>query len=76
MCNSHEGDKLTVNGVDCVMVEPDIDYYRDLAAHTIFEVVPNGLTHTLSDPAEVYVLRWIAGRTAGIPEFAPLYTIT
>ena len=72
----HEGDKLTVSGVDCVMVEPDIDYYRDLAAHTIVEVIPNGLTHTLTDPAEVYVLRWIAGRTAGIPEFAPLYTIT
>jgi len=72
----HENDKLNLNGVDCVMVEPDIDYYRDLAAHTILEVIPNGLTHTLTDPAEVYVLRWIAGRTAGIPEFAPLYTIT
>jgi hypothetical protein len=47
-----------------------------LAAHTILEIIPNGLTHTLTDPAEVYVLRWIAGRTAGIPEFAPLYTIT
>jgi hypothetical protein len=72
----HENDKLALNGVDCVMLEPDIDYYRDLAAHTILEVIPNGLTHTLTDPAEVYVLRWIAGRTAGIPEFAPLYTIT
>jgi hypothetical protein len=25
---------------------------------------------------EVYGLRWIAGQTAGIPEFDPLYTIT
>ena len=72
----HENDKTTINGVNCVMVEPDIDYYRDLGAHTIFEVVPNGLTHTLTDPAQVYVLRWIAGRTAGVPEFAPIYTIT
>jgi hypothetical protein len=72
----HENDKLTVNGVGCVMVEPDIDYYRDLAAHTILEVIPNGLTHTLTNPTEVYVLRWIAGRTAGIPDFAPIYTIT
>jgi hypothetical protein len=72
----HENDKLNLNGVDCVMLETDIDYYRDLAAHTILEVIPNGLTHTLTDPADVYVLRWIAGRTAGIPEFAPLYTIT
>jgi len=72
----HENEKLVVNGVNCTMVEPDIDYYRDLAAHTILEVIPNGLTHTLTNPTEVYVLRWIAGRTAGIPEFAPLYTIT
>jgi hypothetical protein len=72
----HENDKLTVNGVACVMVEPDIDYYRDPAAHAILEVIPNGLTHSLTNPAEVYVLRWIAGRTAGIPEFAPIYTIT
>jgi hypothetical protein len=72
----HENDKLTVNGVDCVMLELDIDYYRDLAAHAILGVIPNGLTHTLTNPTEVYVLRWIVGRTAGIPDFAPLYTIT
>jgi hypothetical protein len=72
----HENDKTVINGVNCVMVEPDIDYYRDLGAHTIFEVIPNGLTHSLTDPAQVYVLRWIAGRTAGVPEFAPIYTIT
>jgi hypothetical protein len=71
----HEGDKLTIDGVDCVMIEPDIDYYRDPAAHIILEVIPNALTHTLTEPAEVYVLRWIAGQTAGIPEFDPLYTI-
>ena len=71
----HEGEKTTINGVNCVMVEPDIDYYRDPAAHALLEVLPNALTHTLTDPAEVYVLRWIAGQTAGIPEFRPLYTI-
>jgi hypothetical protein len=72
----HENEKTVINGVNCTMVEPDIDYYRDLGAHTIFEVIPNGLTHSLTDPAQVYVLRWIAGRTAGIPEFAPLYSLT
>jgi hypothetical protein len=71
----HEGEKTTINDVNCVMVEPDIDYYRDPAAHALLEVLPNALTHTLTDPAEVYVLRWIAGQTAGIPEFRPLYTI-
>ena len=72
----HENEKTVIGGVDCVMVEPDIDYYQDLGAHTIFEVVPNALTHSLTDPTEVYVLRWIAGQTAGIPEFAPIYTLT
>ena len=72
----HENDTTIIDGINCVMVEPDIDYYRDLAAHTIFEVIPNTLTNTLTDPTEVYVLRWIAGQTAGVPEFAPLYTIT
>jgi hypothetical protein len=50
--------------------------YRDPLAHVLLEVIPNALTHTLTDPTEVYVLRWIAGQTAGIREFAPLYTIT
>ena len=58
------------------MVEPEIHYYQDLGAHAIFEVIPNALTHSLTDPAEVYVIRWIAGQTAGVPEFAPMYTIT
>ncbi|HMD20406.1 MAG TPA: hypothetical protein VKH40_08795 [Alloacidobacterium sp.] len=71
----HENDKMTIDGVDCVMIEPDMDYYKDPAAHILLEVLPNALTHTLTEPAEVYVLRWIAGQTAGIPEFDPLYTI-
>jgi hypothetical protein len=33
------------------------------------------ITHGLTDPKKVYVLRWIAGRHAGVPEFAPPYTI-
>jgi hypothetical protein len=72
----HENNTQVINDVNCVMVEPDIDYYRDLLAHTILEVIPNALDNSLTDPAQVYVLRWIAGQTAGIPEFAPLYTIT
>jgi len=57
-----------------VLVEPDIDYYRDPAAHLLLEVAVNALGH-LTDPSMVYVLRWIAGRHAGIPAFDPLYTI-
>lgn len=72
----HENDKQKIGGVDCVMLEPDMDYYRDPLAHIILEVIPNGLTHALTDPVEVYVLRWMAGRMAGVAEFAPLYTVT
>jgi dihydrofolate reductase len=50
------------------MVEPDIDYYKDLGAHAIYEVVPNAITHSLTDPTDVYVLRWMAGHQAGVPE--------
>ena len=72
----HENDLQNISGVDCVTLEVDIDYFRDPLAHAILEVVPHGLTHALTDPIEVYVLRWIAGRMAGVPEFAPLYIVT
>jgi hypothetical protein len=69
-------DTKTINGVKCVTLEPDIDYFRDPGAHLILELIVNGLTHSLTDPAEVYILRWVAGQHAGVPQFAPLYTLT
>ena len=57
-------------------VEPGVDYFSDLTAHTLLEVVSNAITYGLIDPKQVYVLRWIAGKHAGVPEFAPSYTIT
>lgn len=72
----HEKDKKRIDGIDCIKVEPDIDYFKDLGAHAILEVIPNAITHGLTDPKQVYVLRWIAGRHAGVPEFAPPYTIS
>ncbi len=72
----HEGEKKQIDGINCVMIEPDIDYYKDLGAHFLLEVVVNAVSHTLTDPKQVYVLRWIAGRHAGVPEFNPPYTIT
>lgn len=71
----HESDTRTIDGVDCVKVEPDIDYYKDPAAHALLEVVPNHITGGLSNPEQIYALRWIAGQTAGLPEFDPTYTI-
>jgi hypothetical protein len=71
----HENTTKKIGGVQCIRVEPDIDYYQDVAAHTLLEVIPNALSHGLTDPQMVYVLRWIAGRHAGIPEFDPSYVL-
>lgn len=71
----HEDDTQVIDGTECVVVEPDIDYFKDLLAHALLEVLVNGIAGTLTDPKEVYVLRWIAGRRAGVPEFNPPYTI-
>jgi hypothetical protein len=71
----HEKDTKTIDGVQCIKIEPDIDYFQDIAAHTLLEVIPNSISHGLTDPKKIYVLRWIAGRHAGVPEFDPPYTI-
>jgi hypothetical protein len=52
-----------------------MDYYKDLANHALLEVIPNAITGGLTNPEMIYVLRWIAGRRAGIPDFNPPYTI-
>jgi len=72
----HENDKKKIEGELCVKVESDIDYYKDLGAHALLEVFHNKLTNSLTDPAQVYVLRWMAGKQAGIPEFNPPYRLT
>jgi hypothetical protein len=71
----HENDTAVIDGLQCIEIEPDIDYYKDLLAHALLEAFPNALTGGLSNPETVYVLRWIAGRHAGNPEFNPPYTI-
>ena len=58
-----------------IVVEPDIDYYKDTLAHMFLEVIPSAITGGLSDPKVVYQLRWIAGRQAGDPDFDPLYDL-
>jgi hypothetical protein len=61
--------------VDCVMAEPDIDYYQDLAAHGLLEVLPNWLTQGKTDPQAVYMLRWMATRQERLPDFSPPFTV-
>ena len=64
------------NPVQCVKIEPDIDYFRDPLAHTLLEFLPNLVTKGKTDPKAVYTLRWMAGkRESHLPEFNPLYTI-
>ena len=64
-----------VSGNGWVTVEPDIDYHKDLAAHTILEVCRNVITGSLTEPAEVFVLRWIEQRRLGLPDFSPGYSL-
>jgi hypothetical protein len=70
----HENDRKVINGQTCILIEPDIDYYKDAGAHLLLEVLVNQFG-SLTDPRVVYCLRWIAGRQAGIPEFDPVYSI-
>ena len=70
----HE-DTREIDGVNCVKAEADIDYFKDLAAHFLLEVIPNAITNNKTSPKIVYLLRWIAGQQGGAPEFDPPYTI-
>jgi hypothetical protein len=77
----HETTRQTLTGqdgnpVECVVVEPDIDLYKDLLSHGLAEVVPNALTGGKTDPRTVYGMRWMATRQEhGVPEFDPPTTI-
>jgi hypothetical protein len=76
----HETNKKTIqtrNGpIDCVIVEPDIDYYKDLLAHGLLEALPNLLTRGKTDPRQDYALRWMATKLEGLqPDFAAPVTI-
>lgn len=71
----HADDTKVIDGLTCIKMEPDIDYYQDLAAHALLEVVTNAISGSLTDPRQVYVLRWIAGRHAGVADFDPPYAI-
>ena len=71
----HTSSADTVPGKGWVTLEPDIDYYKDLLNHAILEVTRNKLTGSLTEPAEVFVLRWMEQRRMGLADFVPGYTI-
>ena len=71
----NEKDTRTINGLDCVRVDTDIDYYRRFA-HSFAEVIPNLLTHRRTSPLKVFRLRWNATKKkqadgSKIPDFDP-----
>jgi hypothetical protein len=59
-----------------IRVELDMDYFKDLAAHALLEVIPNTLSggRRKTDPRQIYVMRWMSGQARG-KSFEPLYTI-
>lgn len=59
---------------DWVMLEPDIDYFKDPAAHFFGEVFVNWFG-SITEPAQVYKLRWLAGNRPGSIPFQPPYVI-
>jgi len=77
----HETNTRTIQKPDgtsvaCVIVEPDIDYYKDILSHGLLEVLPNLLTSRKTDPRQDYLLRWTATRLEGVqPDFNPPCTI-
>jgi hypothetical protein len=60
---------------DCLLVEVDIDYYRDELSHGLLELVPNKLLEKTTDPKMAYRLRWMAMRNIGGVEFDPPYVL-
>ena len=77
----HETNRKTIQtpdgtNLECVIIEPDIDYYKDLLAHGLLEVLPNLIAGGKTDPRQDYSLRWMATKLEGVqPEFAPPCTI-
>ncbi|HEX8472550.1 MAG TPA: hypothetical protein VF666_00825 [Pyrinomonadaceae bacterium] len=69
----HENDTTKIGLTDCIKVEADIDYHKDLLAHFFLELIPNAFGGD-TNPRSVYLLRWIASRNAGIT-FDPPFTI-
>jgi hypothetical protein len=71
----HENNTKNIDGLTCVMIEPDIDDYKNLVDHGLLEVLPNLVTGGLTDPTGVYALRWTTAEDNAGPSFDPGYTL-
>jgi hypothetical protein len=70
----HEGTTRVIDGVTCVMIEPDLDDYKNLVRHGFEEVLPNLVTGGKTDPAGIFALRWATAERGG-PAFDPGYVL-
>ncbi|HSU32126.1 MAG TPA: hypothetical protein VLJ11_12915 [Bryobacteraceae bacterium] len=70
----HERTTRVIDGVTCVMIEPDVDDYKNLVRHGFEEVLPNLVTGGKTDPAGVFALRWATAERGG-PAFDPGYVL-
>lgn len=68
-------DLKKVGDLECVMFEPDMDLYKDLLDHGLLEVLPNLLTHGLTDPVDILSLRWLDTTDAYESPFDPGYSL-
>jgi hypothetical protein len=73
--HQNAADLKMVQGLECVLFEPDMDLYKDLLDHGVLEVLPNLLTHGLTDPVDILSLRWLDTTDAYEPPFDPGYTL-
>jgi hypothetical protein len=67
----HEHNHEVIDGVDCVLVETDMDYYKNPIMHDGLEVGLNMITGSKTDPRKVFFLRSLAEQFAGWPQFSP-----
>lgn len=73
--HQNAADLKVVDGLECVLFEPDMDLYKDLLNHGLLEVLPNLLTHGLTDPVDILSLRWLDTTDTYEPPFDPGYTL-
>ena len=73
--HQNAGDLRMIDGLECVLFEPDMDLYKNFLDHGVLEVLPNLLTHGLTDPVDILSLRWLDTTDAHEPPFDPGYTL-
>ena len=72
----HGNDTTIIAGVNCVMLEPDMDLYKDFIPHGLLEVIPNHLTNGKTNPLAVLALRWIDAVQSNEAPFNPGYLLS